>query len=75
MNEETIYGKLLEADVRLEHVETLVSELPTRTEINGQLDKILHIVERLDLEKTVANYRLDTHDVKIAKLEQQISAT
>ena len=33
-------------------------------------DKILNTVNWLDQEKTVANYRLDEHEIRITKLEQ-----
>lgn len=75
MDETKIYSKLLEHDERLERLEEKIENLATKAEMHNKLDKILHIVERLDTERVATNYKLDQHEQRITKLEQQAAST
>ncbi len=58
MDETKIYSKLLEHDERLERLEEKIENLATKAEMHGKLDKILHIVERLDTERATTTYKI-----------------
>lgn len=75
MDETKILNKLIELQESVNEVKEQLAEKPTRTEVNSQFDRLAHIAERLDQEKTVSSYRPDEHDVRITKLEQQASLT
>lgn len=71
MDETKIYSKLLEHDEQLGRIEEKIENLATKAEMHDKLDKILHIVERLDTERITTNYKLDQHEERIATLEQR----
>ncbi len=58
MDETKIYSKLLKHDERLERLEEKIENLATKAEMHGKLDKILHIVERLDTERATTTYKI-----------------
>lgn len=74
MDETKIYSKLLEHDERLERLEEKMANLATKAEMHDKLDKILHIVERLDTERATTNYKLDQNEERISKLAQQAAS-
>ncbi|MBL8031473.1 MAG: hypothetical protein JNK33_04075 [Candidatus Doudnabacteria bacterium] len=74
MDETKIYSKLLEHDERLERLEEKMENLATKAEMHDKLDKILHIVERLDTERATTNYKLDQNEERISKLAQQAAS-
>lgn len=71
MDETKIYSKLLEHDEQLERIEEKIENLATKAVMHDKLDKILHIVERLDTERITTNYKLDQHEERITTLEQR----
>ena len=64
-------NKLLEHDERLASLEASMEVVKDNlNHLINSTDKILNTVNWLDQEKTVANYRLDEHEIRITKLEQ-----
>lgn len=75
MNETKVLNKLLEHDERFASLEASMEVVKENlNHLINSTDKILNTVNRLDQEKTVANYRLDQHDKRITKLEQHSPA-
>ena len=76
MEETKVIAKLIEHDEKLENIGTEMQGVQQGiNHLTEVTDKILHIVERLETEKTVSSHRLDEHDVRLSKLEEKLTTT